>query len=239
MRNIFYSVLMIITITVSSGGAQGRDPQQLTRFVVRGEFAAAIDESDRLVADFQKLVRSDPDRKDSWTTVHILEVGYYTCAKAQVLALKGDHRDAELVLKDAEYYAASHPDEFASALAAAGWKQIVEATRGLILEKEGKRDAARKTYQETDSEYARGRLALMSLKEGDEAEARRLALQDISEPTADLVLGRLEEKAQNPGTARKWYDKAWTQIQTAKNQFMPIYFCEGKAILEALERLKN
>jgi hypothetical protein len=106
------------------------------------------------------------------------------------------------------------------------------------------RDAAKKTYRDTDSEYARARLTIMSFEEGDEAEARRLALEDVTDPTVALVLGSLAEKAGDHGAARQWYDKGWDRIHTSTilgkdNEFLPIYFCEGKAILEALEHLKK
>src|SRR5689334_21012752 len=63
------------------------DPKQLGRFVIRGELASANEESERLIIYYRNLVAADPQRKDPWAALHVFQVGYYMCAKAQVLAL--------------------------------------------------------------------------------------------------------------------------------------------------------
>ena len=240
MKKLFYSILMTAMMT-GLVSAQDINPKQLARYVVTGDYASALAESDRLIEHYRKLVAADPKLKDGWTNVDILQVGYYLNAKSQVLALKGDFGQADAVLKDATDYAASH-EQFRSG--ANSWAEVPENTRGLILEKKGNRDAARKAYQKNDAEDGRARLALMLLEDGANVDARTLALKDPTNPTANLVLGRLEEKAGNRVAARGKYAKAWAQIQESlilgkNNYFLPVYFCEGPEISKRLERVKN
>jgi tetratricopeptide (TPR) repeat protein len=147
------------------------------------------------------------------------------CAKAQVPALKNDHEEAQKALKDAEDYGGNH-EEFGYHLLAAGWQEIVSATRGLILKKKGDSTSARKIYQHTLSDYARARLALMSLQDGDENEARRLALQDETNPTAGLVLAQLEEKVKNIAAAKERYSKARARLQSPRYSAVTTSSCQ-------------
>jgi tetratricopeptide (TPR) repeat protein len=228
---------LVLPPILAANNTREFDPKTLRDLVTRGNFQSAVGVTDHAIAYYRDLVAADPRGEKPWYSLHNAEVGFYMCAKAQLLALRGDFVGADRILSEAKTYASNHPSGFVGFLMSGGWETIVSATHGLILEKAGKRDEAKKAYEGSPSDY--GRLALLALGAGDDIKARQLALAAGINPTSCFVLGRLEEKNGHKQAAHDWYNKALVDLQTVKNQFLPIYFCEGPAIVNAQKRLEK
>lgn len=203
-----------------------------------GAFEAATIEVDRAISRAER----EANTRNEWSVLNTLEVGYYMCAKAQLLALCGDLVNAEKMLRDAESYGATR-QEFKGFLVESGWREILSATRGLIYEKAGRNGEAVTAYDSPTTSYGLAREALIALGRGSDAEAEQLARKAGDSPTAYHVLGRIAEKRGDKNSAADWYQKASAQLQkstksppNSDNQFLPIYFCEGTAITEAQKR---
>jgi tetratricopeptide (TPR) repeat protein len=240
------SCLVVPTI-LAANDQNDFDPKQLPLLVTQGDFQSAIVETGHAIAYYGHLVAAEPqpgtattpepftDPKE-WHLLNVSLVGHYMCAKAQLLALRGDFVGADKTLSDAKTYASNHP-ELSGFLMGRGWETTVSATHAFILEKAGKHDEATMAYHSPDTEFGQGRLALLALNAGDYTKARQLALAAGENPTAYFVLGRLEEKDSHKQAAREWYNKALVELQTVKGQFLPIYFCEGLDIANSQKRV--
>ncbi|HEY0511249.1 MAG TPA: hypothetical protein VGH73_05060 [Thermoanaerobaculia bacterium] len=241
------ALFVFVSVPLSAAEAEGKT---LVRLVVAGNLAQALVVADQLISQSKQTVASNPDPKSSWTAMNIYQVGYYLCAKAQLLALQKHDREAEQVFEQAEQYAAAHP-EFKYHLIEPGWQEVINGTRGLLLEKKGDLKAAQAVYESTRSEDAFARLALLALRRGDQDEAGRWARKSDFGPTSLLVLGRLEElrqkrldKGQRPiksDAAARRYHQAWLKLQEGATGelhiWLPIFYCEAEAIAEAHNRL--
>ncbi|MGH7490104.1 MAG: hypothetical protein ACREMY_31530, partial [bacterium] len=230
-NHIVTAILATLLMGILQAQAAEPDAKELGREVARGDLAQASIVCDHLIAQYEKLMATDA-KGDSWKTLHSMEVGYYLAAKAQIFALKGDHQEAAQQLNTAEQYGTTHP-EITGFLS--GWEGVLEDTRAFLLEKKGATDAAATAYEHSDSEHAHARLALLALRSGDNAEARRWASKEPENPTALLVIGRVDEKGTTHADGKAAYDKAWQILQDSlvlgkNNEFLPIYFCEGTAI---------
>jgi len=206
------------------------DEGRLPHLVTQGDFQAAVTEADHAIAHYRDLVAARPEGGGSLMLYGM--VGYYMCAKAQVLALRGDFVGADRILSEVKTYASDHSTFLLD------WETLVSSTHAFILEKSGKRDEAMKAYENPSTQYGQGRLALLALEAGDDPKARQLAVAAGINPTAYFVLGRLEEKNGHKQAALEWYNKAWVQLHSVGIS-PPIYFCEGPAIASAQERLQK
>src|SRR6266568_5719551 len=205
------------------------DPRQLILLVIQGNFQSAAAEADHAIAYYRDLIAADPE-KGPYNLV-----GYYMCAKAQLVALRGDFVGADRLLSEAKTYSSGRPG-FSGFLNP--WEIIVSEIHAFILEKAGKRDEAAQAYNRPDPYYGQGRLALLALDAGDYTKARQLALAAEQNPTAYFVLGRLEEKDGHKQVAREWYNKAWAELHFLEI-LLPIYYCDGPAIASAQKRLER
>src|ERR1022692_2579483 len=237
IATLFLWFLVLPTI-LAANDQSDFDPKQLTLLVTQGDFQSAVAKTDHAIAYYRDLVAADPHEQKAGFILNNLQVGYYMCAKAQLLALRGNFEGGDKILSGAKTYASNHPG-FSGFLTEGGWETVVSATHAFILEKAGKRDEAAKAYDSPPTIYGQGRLALLALEGGDDTKARQLALAAGINPTAYFVLGRLEEKDRHGEAAREWYNKAWVELQTVKNVFLPVYFCEGPAIARAQKRLEK
>ena len=207
------------------------DQHKLPLLVTEGDFQSAVREADHAIAVYQDLVAAGP-KEGGGSMRNGGMVGYYMCAKAQLLALRGDFVGADRILSEVKTYASDHSTFLID------WETLVSSTHAFILEKSGKRDEAKKAYESPSTQYGQGRLALLALEAGDDTKARQLAVAAEINPTAYLVLGRLEEKDGHKQAALEWYNKAWGQLHSVGIS-QPIYFCEGPAIATARKRLEK
>jgi hypothetical protein len=164
----------------------------------------------------------------------------YLCANAQIFALEHKGADALAYLDRAEKYKLAEVTD--DAIPTEEWRDIVEGTRGFILEQMGERAASRAAYEKLSSKsYIRARLAVLDMLDGDNVKARERALDALASgpnPTASLVLARLAETRRDVAEARDLYDKAWLQLQDASASsnshfYLPLFFCDGTAIATA------
>lgn len=223
-RAIWLPVLLTAIVSIPIRAQEGPDPKEVGRMVSRGDYGRGIKACDELIAYYTKHATE--------SAMYAMLPGYYTLAKAQILALKPDHQSAATVLDDARQFAIAHPEVngFLS-----NWQGVFDLTRGFLLEKKGDLAAAIQIYQASDSEHAHARLALLSLRQGKYAEARRWAVLEPTTPTSHFVLGQLEEQLHHGAAAQTEYEKAWSMLQDSlilgkNNEMLPIHFCEAKAI---------
>jgi tetratricopeptide (TPR) repeat protein len=232
VATLFLWCLVLPTI-LAANNPNEFDPGRLPHLVTQGNYQSALTEANHAIAHYRDLVGACPKEDGGSLMLYNAQVGYYMCAKAQLLALRGDFVSADRILSEAKTYASNHPgfDTFLI-----DWESVVSPTHAFILEKAGKRYEATKAYESTPSEDAKGRLALLALEAGDDTKASQLALAAGINPTAYFVLGRIQERDHHEQAAREWYNKASVALQTVKDQFLPIVFCEGPAIASAQKR---
>jgi hypothetical protein len=216
----------------------------LNRRIVLGDLDDALMEYDSLAAYYRKAAATDSAMHGTFRDVYLREAALFMFDKAQVVVLQGDHEGAARLFVEAGDFVASHlaasgPHAVGTDLAA-----VADATRGFIAENTGDLEAARVAYEKARSEAARGRLALLALKQGHTDEARALAQQDTLNPTSQLVLGTLAEQARNFARACLWYERAGLRVDVTMNrgadpELMPMYFRESAAIEEARTRIRR
>lgn len=235
------SLLPMLLITLSGWHSQETTPKQMIEHVIRRDFPHALDDAKALEKQWREQVASDPDQKKGRTWAAICMVGYYLCVQAQALAMMQKHEEADTMLKSAEVY--GNRWELQNWVVNSGWKDVVEATRGFLLEKKGELDAAQCAYEARLSTYARERLGILSFERGQFDEARRWANSGIAEksPTLGLVLAKLHEHEGKATEARdaclQASEHLARHLKEDTGQFLPMYFYEGKSIEDLKVRL--
>jgi hypothetical protein len=218
----------------------------MMRFVYQNDLVRALAESEGCVAYFKKQVSQQAS--GSWTDrwLGIVQVGYYLCAKAQLLTMTGSNPEAESALSEAEEFANYYHDFYSNFLVANGWKAAFYVTKGMVLERKAEDRAAGEAYRNCASAwggYCAGRLALLLMREKDDVEASGWARAGAvgKDPTALAVLGALDESKGDDGGAFASYYEAQKVMEESygvgHNEFLPVFLAEHHRVAEGLSRL--
>ncbi len=217
----------------------------MMRFVYQNDLVRALAESEGCVAYFKKQVSQQAS--ESWTDrwSGIFQVGYYLCAKAQLLTMTGSNSKAESALSEAEEFANYYHDFYGNFLVANGWKAAFYVTKGMVLERKEEDRAAGEAYRNCASAwggYCAGRLALLLMRERNDVEASGWARAGAvgKDPTALAVLGALDESKGDDGGAFASYYEAQKVMESygiGHNEFLPVLLAEHHRVAEGLSRL--
>jgi tetratricopeptide (TPR) repeat protein len=223
-KKLFVATVVFVGISLTSA-ADDFDSRTLPRLVIVRNYSAAVKDCETAVAHYRQQIATD-SKTNVWTGLHILNVGFYLCAKAQALALQGSFKQANASLEEAESYGNSESLNNPGGMMTASWQGILSATRGLILEKQGDLSAAKACYRSHQSDHADGRLALLAFRSGDKNEAARLAGGGDT-ITKQIVLGLLAKANGQLAESKNCFTKAADQLKAPPaNEFLPIFYCE-------------
>lgn len=210
--------------------AAGSRPN-MQALVIARRYDDALQACAETIKGLENDIAKHTPQSDPWFSLKEAEVGFYYCAEAQVYALAGEFAKADSAAGEAESHWIFHglmsPPK---ALFTGPTESILAVTRGLIFEKRGKIEAARRSYLSAHSDAGDARAALLAFKAGDTAGARRLAAKGNT-PTKMIVLGLIAKKEGHPAEADDWFRKAAAVLDDPgtpgrTHEFLPIYYCE-------------
>jgi hypothetical protein len=256
-RCVFFQVLLVGFLPVIAGAQVKKPPidsceqREMMRLTYKGDLVKALAKSEACVAYYEKEAGPDGDVISSsiasggpsnWF------IGYYMCAKIQLLTMMNATSDAERALSELESFADYNHPLFDNWMFADGWNELLNLTRGMVLEKEGKIEQARHAYREcTPLEVnwpaCSGRLALLALHEKDDGQAEGWARSGavFGDPTALSVLGALAEAAGIGWEARLAYSDAQLKMEQLQadesHDFKPALMSERHRVQEGLLRV--
>ena len=247
---LVFLVFLVFSISPSSAQVSGQNGAVVKKnkseihCLPPGRINASLVEGDTSLALKITQACIDEYRANS-SNSSVFYVGYYFCAKSQIEAMAQDLDASARSLAEAEDYARDHASWFNSPLL--NWSDVLVATKGLQLEKDGNTVAATKLYTEHKGHRSYSRLALLALKDGKDVEAERLARQslalDKSYPTAHFVIAALNEKRGEQSEAVAEYRSALAFMvgpdNPEPNDFLPVRVAENALTKTALRRLQD
>jgi hypothetical protein len=210
--------------------------------VVAGKLAGTADLCDRVRAQYERNRDAEHAKNDNQWFVDSFMACYCLYAKTQVLTLAHDFPAAELALAAARGYRTTHPETTMSH-ALPLFQELDAISAGLLLEKQGKLDAAVQAYLPANSSAkATSRLAVISQTRGQTDQARTWAFINADDPTSQWVLAEVALKSNNNVVAQRHAAIAANLIQKSAagtKEFMPVYYCEAPAIFALRRNLQK
>jgi hypothetical protein len=246
------SVLLVGLLSVLAGAQVKKppvdpcEPREMMRSTYQGDLVKALAKSEACIAYYEKEAGPDGDLVKLGGPSN-LYIGYYMCAKVQLFAMMNATSDAEHALFELESFADFHHPSFSSFLFADGWNDMLDLTRGMVLEKEGKTAQARDAYRQCrplNLNSCSGRLALLALVEKNDGQAEGWARSGavFGDPTALGVLGALAEGAGHGAEAYQAYSDAQRKMEEmldkdGPHNFLPAFLSEHRRLQEGLSRV--
>jgi hypothetical protein len=223
--------------------------QKIDQALLSSDLDVALKMTEACVIERRKDL-ADAEQKYKGQPVTLVDVvglaevgtGAVLIARAEVLALRGEVRQADSALLDVEAFIQQHPHaNFNSILG--GFS--LDVARAFVLEKKGDLSGAERGYrgvlaafkQSGSVDYdsaVKGRLAIVAFLRGDDAAAESLARTSLSSPAANAALASVLAKKGDDKAAKTYYMAAWELMSDAasKSNRSPIYFAD-------VDRVKN
>jgi tetratricopeptide (TPR) repeat protein len=169
----------------------------------------------------------------------ILNVGNFLCFKAQIQSLTGDSAGALKSIREAEEFSQQWSTQYYTDLW--DWPGVLNLTKAFRLERAGQSEEAKKSYGQSLTAHAFGRLAAMALRENDDQNdrfwAQKALEKDPHEPAASYVLGRMLERDNKPDDALLKYQSALADMKNPSDR-SPIKVAEAQRVKEAIARIE-
>lgn len=209
----------------------------LVEHVVRGNISGAMRDVETILADYNRILESK--KSGAWHGNDQFSVFYYELAQAQLLAMTQQKMKALQLLSDADRREALYFGRGKGGVLDQPWEDLVTATRGFILERSSDTAAAKIVYINAapSNTYARGRLAVLYLNEGENTAAKSTAETLLRASPSDVnalfVLATLAGRRGDSRAAVRLCRQALIELgpkRRALNTFIPVYFAEGPRI---------
>ena len=218
--------------------------------LLNGEPARALADLQQCAESYKSktghLTPGDALKPSEWSDV--LTLSKFQCAVVQINAINGNHKAAAALLSEIKKNSQSwwHTNQFISD----GWRTLIEATEGFLIEAKADLPSAKQWYAAHPSRYTLGRLAVLQLSESRheaawESAQKALAL-DFGSASAHYVVGAISEIRGDLSQARKSFEAANRSIagdserlQKPRIRHWPLRFLEAGKIRAALKRTRR
>lgn len=232
---VFVVLGVVILGVLRDAESQACDAGETIKRMLDGDLEGALRMNQQCIDDSKSQ-----SSRDFWGWYADAMLAYDLCVRAQLYALMGKASEADRTLRDAEATGRKYEADVL-----VQWLQVLEPTKGFILEKRGLIAQAKTQYAQRPYSYSLARLAVLALSELDLKQAVEWAgkalAADPKSATAYVILGAVAEKQGSVDTALERYERALNLIAElpGNHQFLPIYYVERDGARDGLRRLRS